>query len=82
MISDTSTISLDGSAVAGPRPPPAVLRTIYPAALAAVSMVGPDLQMSEATWTCTKESQNVPVGVGMPTVKIDGLTIGGTEARR
>lgn len=53
-----------------------------PAALAAVSMVGPDLQMSEATWTCTKESQNVPVGVGMPTVKIDGLTIGGTEARR
>lgn len=56
-----------------------------PAALAAVSMVGPDLQMSEATWTCTKESQNVPVGVGMPTVKIEGLTIGGTalaEGRR
>jgi TldD protein len=49
-----------------------------PAALAAVSMVGPDLEMSEATWTCTKESQNVPVGVGMPTVKIDRLTIGGT----
>lgn len=50
-----------------------------PAALAAVSMVGHDLQMSEGTWTCTKEGQNVPVGVGMPTVKIDRLTVGGTS---
>lgn len=49
-----------------------------PAALAAVSMVGHDLQMSEGTWTCTKDGQNVPVGVGMPTVKIDRLTVGGT----
>lgn len=49
-----------------------------PAALAAVSMVGHDLRMSEGTWTCTKDGQNVPVGVGMPTVKIDRLTIGGT----
>ncbi len=49
-----------------------------PAALAAVSMVGHDLQMSEGTWTCTKDGQNVPVGVGMPTVKIDQLTVGGT----
>jgi TldD protein len=49
-----------------------------PAALAAVSMVGHDLHMSEGTWTCTKDGQNVPVGVGMPTVKIDRLTVGGT----
>ena len=49
-----------------------------PAALAAVSMVGHDLHMSEGTWTCTKDGQNVPVGVGMPTVKIDALTVGGT----
>lgn len=49
-----------------------------PAALGAVSMVGHDLQMSEGTWTCTKDGQNVPVGVGMPTVKIDRLTVGGT----
>ncbi len=49
-----------------------------PTALAAVSMVGHDLHMSEGTWTCTKEGQHVPVGVGMPTVKIDALTIGGT----
>jgi len=49
-----------------------------PAALAGVSMVGHDLQMSEGTWTCTKDGQNIPVGVGMPTVKIDRLTIGGT----
>jgi TldD protein len=52
-----------------------------PAALAAVSMVGHDLQMSEGTWTCTKDGQNVPVGVGMPTVKIDRLTVGGTAVR-
>ena len=49
-----------------------------PAALAAVSRVGHDLRMSEGTWTCTKDGQNVPVGVGMPTVKIDALTVGGT----
>ena len=49
-----------------------------PAALNSVSMVGHDLQMSEGTWTCTKDGQNVPVGVGMPTVKIDRLTVGGT----
>ncbi len=49
-----------------------------PAALAAVSMVGHDLHMSEGTWTCTKDGQQVPVGVGMPTVKIDALTVGGT----
>jgi TldD protein len=49
-----------------------------PAALTSVSMVGHDLQMSEGTWTCTKDGQNVPVGVGMPTVKIDRLTVGGT----
>ena len=50
-----------------------------PAALAAVSMVGHDLRMSDGTWTCTKDGQNVPVGVGMPTVKIDRLTVGGTD---
>ncbi|HEY0136483.1 MAG TPA: metallopeptidase TldD-related protein [Nannocystis sp.] len=48
-----------------------------PTALAAVSRVGHDLRMSDGTWTCTKDGQNVPVGVGMPTVKIDALTIGG-----
>ena len=50
-----------------------------PEALATVSMVGHDLQFSDGMWTCGKDGQSVPVGVGMPTVKLDQLTVGGTE---
>lgn len=50
-----------------------------PAALRAVSMVGADARLSSSVWTCTKEGQNLFVGVGMPTVKIDRLTVGGTR---
>ena len=53
-----------------------------PAALAAVSMVGGDARLSSSVWTCTKEGQNLFVGVGMPTVKIDRLTVGGTTLGR
>ncbi len=49
-----------------------------PEALATVSMVGHDFQLSDGMWTCGKEGQSVPVGVGMPTVKLDQLTVGGT----
>ena len=51
-----------------------------PAALATVSMVGHDFELSDGMWTCGKDGQSVPVGVGMPTVKLDELTVGGTEA--
>jgi TldD protein len=49
-----------------------------PEALRMVSMVGHDFRLSDGMWTCGKDGQSVPVGVGMPTVKLDQLTVGGT----
>ena len=51
-----------------------------PDVLTRVSMVGSDLKLDEGVGTCGKDGQSVPVGVGMPTIKIDGLTVGGTRA--
>lgn len=44
-----------------------------------VVMLGHDLQFSDGIWTCGKEGQSVPVGVGCPTVKISAVTVGGTQ---
>ena len=49
-----------------------------PEALKFVSMVGCDLQLDEGIGTCGKDGQSVPVGVGMPTIKLDRMTVGGT----
>ena len=49
-----------------------------PDVLTRVSMVGNDLKLDDGVGTCGKEGQSVPVGVGQPTLKIDGLTVGGT----
>ena len=49
-----------------------------PEALKYVSMVGNDLALDEGIGTCGKAGQSVPVGVGMPTVKLDKMTVGGT----
>ena len=49
-----------------------------PEALGKVVMVGNDLQQSDGRWTCGKAGQRVPVGVGIPTVKIEDITVGGT----
>ena len=49
-----------------------------PEALKYVSMVGHDLKLDEGIGTCGKNGQSVPVGVGMPTVKLDRMTVGGT----
>jgi len=49
-----------------------------PEALKYVSMVGNDLKLDEGIGICGKEGQSVPVGVGIPTVKIDRMTVGGT----
>jgi TldD protein len=49
-----------------------------PDVLTRVSMVGNDLKLDDGVGTCGKEGQSVPVGVGQPTVRIDGLTVGGT----
>jgi TldD protein len=50
-----------------------------PDVLTRVSMVGNDLQLDPGVGTCGKEGQSVPVGVGQPTLKIDSLTVGGTQ---
>jgi TldD protein len=49
-----------------------------PDVLTRVSMVGSDLKLDEGVGTCGKDGQSVPVGVGLPTIKINGLTVGGT----
>ena len=50
-----------------------------PDVLTKVSMVGTDLELDSGVGTCGKDGQSVPVGVGQPTMKIDGLTVGGTS---
>lgn len=50
-----------------------------PDVLTKVSMVGDDLELDSGVGTCGKEGQSVPVGVGQPTIKIDGITVGGTS---
>ena len=49
-----------------------------PDVLTRVSMVGNDLKLDDGVGTCGKDGQSVPVGVGQPTLRIDGLTVGGT----
>jgi TldD protein len=49
-----------------------------PEVLKRVSMIGNDMALDSGVGTCGKEGQSVPVGVGQPTLKIDGLTVGGT----
>ncbi|MCS6810780.1 MAG: metallopeptidase TldD-related protein, partial [Tepidimonas sp.] len=49
-----------------------------PDALKRVRMIGNDLQLDAGVGTCGKEGQSVPVGVGQPTLRLDGLTVGGT----
>jgi TldD protein len=51
-----------------------------PEALKYVSMVGCDLKLDEGIGICGKEGQSVPVGVGIPTIKVDKMTVGGTAA--
>ncbi|MDX1571986.1 MAG: metalloprotease TldD [Xanthomonadales bacterium] len=51
-----------------------------PDVLTRVSMVGNDLALDEGVGVCGKEGQSVPVGVGQPTLKVDQLTVGGTQA--
>ena len=50
-----------------------------PDVLTKVSMVGNDMHLDSGVGTCGKDGQSVPVGVGQPTLKIDGLTVGGTS---
>ncbi len=49
-----------------------------PEAMNRVSMIGNNMKLDSGVGTCGKEGQSVPVGVGMPTIKMEGLTVGGT----
>src|SRR5215468_7281394 len=51
-----------------------------PDALTKVAMIGNDLRLDDGIGTCGKDGQAVPVGVGQPTLRMDGLTVGGTNA--
>ena len=51
-----------------------------PDALTKITMIGNDLKLDDGIGTCGKDGQTVPVGVGMPSVRMDGLTVGGTAA--
>ncbi len=50
-----------------------------PDILTKIDMVGNDLKFSDGKWTCGKEGQSVPVGVGIPTVRIKKITVGGSS---
>ena len=50
-----------------------------PDVLTKVTMVGNNLQLDSGIGTCGKEGQSVPVGVGQPTLRVDGLTVGGVQ---
>jgi TldD protein len=50
-----------------------------PDVMTKVTLLGNDLQFSDGIWTCGKDGQSVPVGVGCPTVKISAMTVGGTR---
>lgn len=50
-----------------------------PETLREVAMLGDDLAVSDGIWTCGKEGQSLPVGVGCPTIKLSRITVGGTE---
>ena len=50
-----------------------------PDVLRKVSMLGHDVEVSDGIWTCGKDGQSVPVGVGCPTIKIAAITVGGTR---
>ena len=57
----------------------ATLIGVGPEALQSVSMVGDNPTLDPGIGTCGKDGQSVPVGVGMPTIRMDNITVGGTS---
>ena len=50
-----------------------------PDVLTRVSRIGNDLELDRGVGTCGKDGQSVPVGVGLPTIRLDSITVGGTQ---
>ena len=74
----TEAYRIEGGRV-GPAVKGATLIGNGPDALTRVSMIGNDMALDPGVGTCGKDGQGVPVGVGQPTIKLDSLTVGGTE---
>ena len=74
----TEAYRIEGGRV-GPAVKGATLIGNGPDALTRVSMIGDDMALDPGVGTCGKDGQGVPVGVGQPTLKLDSLTVGGTE---
>ena len=51
-----------------------------PDSLSKVDMVGNDMELDGGTWTCGKDGQSVPVGLGLPTLRISAITVGGVRS--
>ena len=51
-----------------------------PEAMRRISMIGNDLKLDDGVGTCGKSGQSVPVGVGQPSLRMSGITVGGTQA--
>ncbi len=51
-----------------------------PEAMRRISMIGTDLKLDDGVGTCGKSGQSVPVGVGQPSLRMSGITVGGTQA--
>ncbi|MEC7721476.1 MAG: metallopeptidase TldD-related protein, partial [Pseudomonadota bacterium] len=49
-----------------------------PESMQRITMIGNDMKLDDGIGTCGKEGQGVPVGVGQPTLRLEGLTVGGT----
>jgi len=77
VFSATEAYSIENGKVAAPLKG-ATLIGNGPDVLTRVSMIGNDMRLDEGVGTCGKDAQSVPVGVGQPTMRIDGLTVGGT----
>jgi TldD protein len=78
VFSCTEAYRIDGGKVGAPVKG-ATLIGNGPDVLTRVSLVGNDLVLDPGVGTCGKDGQSVPVGVGQPTLRIDGLTVGGTQ---
>ncbi len=79
VFSCTEAYMIEGGKM-GPAVKGATLIGNGPEVLTKVSMVGSDMELDPGIGTCGKEGQGVPVGVGLPTLLIDALTVGGTAA--
>jgi TldD protein len=53
-----------------------------PDVMTKVTMVGNDLKFADGGWTCGKNGQSVPVGIGIPTCKVSEITVGGTKVKK